>query len=129
MVLASDPGSPGIAIIESPADAQVVHTFWCVGSVPFWHDTVRRDVPGDDGASQGTLIPPGLHRFIADSHDLADRAGSIIGLGVRRGPEVRLMNQGPSSRGASSTRAHRRSFLRVGVSRRLNERKCNAAHS
>ncbi len=28
VVLASDPGSPGIAIIESPADAQIVHTFW-----------------------------------------------------------------------------------------------------
>ncbi len=68
----------------------------CVTAVP-WVDRRRGiDVPGDDGASQGTLSPPGLHRFIAESHNLADRADSFIGLGVRRGPEVRLMKQGPS---------------------------------
>ena len=58
MVLASDPGSPGIAIIESPADAQIVHTFWFAWAA-FHSGTTL--FGGEASTSQATTVPARAH--------------------------------------------------------------------
>ena len=58
VVLASDPGSPGIAIIEAPADAQIVHTFWFAWAA-FHPGTTLFD--GEASTSQATTVPARAH--------------------------------------------------------------------